>query len=341
MNMKLSFLKTFACGAIIAAMATSCTDSLPHKVDFYHWKTTYEVGNIAKEYMDKLQSETIYLHVFDVVKRNGEIIPEGKIVPFERDTTITQNYVPTIFITHSVFGNYNDDYAMLADRILMLVSNIFYRNGLGQCYDEVQIDYDWTKMTKDNYFKFLQILSEKAGSYEKPIKITCTIRLHQIKDVKEMGVPPVAKGYLMCYATSNPTDGMDSNSILDIELLKNYTQHLEAYPLELAYALPLYSWGVVTNHMGKTKLINGLSSADMSTDAFKKIGENKYEVVDDGFVHNLYLNKGFTVEIEEITPKLLDKAKSYLDEKLKTNYHIVYFQMSDGFLKRFTIDDLK
>lgn len=340
--MKLSHFKLFACGVLVAAMATSCTEKLPHKIDFYHWKTTYEVGTIAKDYMSKLQSETIYLHVFDVVKRNGEIIPEGKIVPFERDSTLEQNIVPTIFITHSVFGNYNDDYEMLANRILMLTNNIFYRNGYtANDFDELQIDYDWTKMTKDNYFKFLQILSEKAASRDVPVKITCTIRLHQIKDVKEMGVPPVAKGYLMCYATTNPTDGMDSNSILDIELLKNYTQHLEAYPLELDYALPLFSWGVVTNHLGKTKLINGLSTADMSTDAFKKIGENKYEVVEDGFVHNLYLNKGFTIEIEEITPKLLGKAKAYLDEKLKTNYHIVYFQMSDGFLKRFTIDDLK
>ena len=337
--MKRTFIRLAACATLCATMI-SCTDSLPHKVDFYHWKTTYEVGTIAKEYMGKLQSENIYLHVFDVVKRNGEIIPEAKLVPFERDTTLTQNFVPTVFITHSVFGNYNDDYEVLADRILSLTNQVFYSNGLSP-YQELQIDYDWTKMTKDNYFKFLQILSGKAENQYHPAKITCTIRLHQIKDVRDMGVPPVSKGYLMCYATSNPTDGMNSNSILDVELLKSYTQHLEAYPIELDYALPLFSWGVVTNHLGKTKLVNGLSSADMSTDAFKKIGENKYEVVEDGFVHNLYLNKGFTIEIEEITPKLLGKAKSYLDEKLKGNYHIVYFQMSDGFLKRFTIDDLK
>ena len=337
--MKRTFIR-LAAYATLCATIISCTDKLPHKVDFYHWKTTYEVGTIAKEYMSKLQSENIYLHVFDVVKRNGEIIPEAKLVPFERDTTLTQNFVPTVFITHSVFGNYNDDYEVLADRILSLTNQVFYSNGLSP-YQELQIDYDWTKMTKDNYFKFLQILSGKAETQYHPAKITCTIRLHQIKDVRDMGVPPVSKGYLMCYATSNPTDGMNSNSILDVELLKSYTQHLEAYPIELDYALPLFSWGVVTNHLGKTKLVNGLSSADMSTDAFKKIGENKYEVVEDGFVHNLYLNKGFTIEIEEITPKLLGKAKSYLDEKLKGNYHIVYFQMSDGFLKRFTIDDLK
>ena len=60
--MKRTFIRLAACATLCATMI-SCTDSLPHKVDFYHWKTTYEVGTIAKEYMGKLQSENIYLHV--------------------------------------------------------------------------------------------------------------------------------------------------------------------------------------------------------------------------------------------------------------------------------------
>lgn len=325
---------------IFCISAISCSKSKLHDVDFYHWKTTYEVGNIAKDYMNKLQSESIYLHVFDIVRRNNKIIPEAKIVPFELDTTLTQNFVPVIFVTHNVFNNQNDDYEWLANSILRLTNQIFNSNNLPP-YCELQIDYDWTKSTRDNYFTFLKILADKAFENNISIKITCTIRLHQIKDVNTMGVPPVAKGYLMCYATTDPTDGMDSNSILDINLLKNYTQNIDTYPLELDFALPLFSWGVVTNHLGKTKLINGLSVSDMSSDSFKKIGANKYEVIEDGFVHSLYLNKGFTIEIEEITPQLLNNAKSYLDEKLNHRYHILYFQMSDGFLKRFTIDNLK
>ncbi|MBP5365406.1 MAG: hypothetical protein J6Y82_05740 [Bacteroidales bacterium] len=342
--MKSTFIRLLTCGTLIACIATSCSKSLPHTVDFYHWKTTYEVGPVAKEYMSDLQSENIYLHVFDVVKKNGEIIPEAKIAPFDFDTLTAQNIVPIVFITNNVFNDSNDDYEALANRILSLTNTIFYRNGIGMrgLYTELQIDYDWTKSTRDNYFAFLETLKEKAANYNQtPVTITCTIRLHQIKDADIMGVPPVEKGYLMCYATTNPTDGMDSNSILDVDLLKNYTQNIDTYPLMLDFDLPLFSWGVVTNHMGKTRLINGLSTADVSTDAFKKIGDNKYEVVEDGFVHSLYLNKGFTVEIEEITPSILDKAKSYLDDKLKRDYHIVYFQISDGFLKRFTIDDLK
>lgn len=317
-------------------LLTSCGSSQPHMVDFYHWKTTYEVSSFAKECMDELNSETFYLHVFDVVKEGEMIVPKAKLLPFEADSTLKQQVVPVVFIMNNVFSDENSDLELLSSRIVSLTNSILSYNGF-ESFQEIQIDYDWTASTRDTYFAFLQTLK---GQLEEA-QLSCTIRLHQIKDVAQMGVPPVDKGYLMCYATTNPNDGMSSNSILDIDLLKNYTQNLETYSLPLSYALPLYSWGIVTNHQGKIKLVNGLSTADVNTSAFKKIDDNKYEVVEDGFVQSIYLCKGFTIEIEEITPKLLNEAKSYLDNKLQKSYHIVYYHLSDGFLKRFSIDELK
>jgi len=93
--------------------------------------------------------------------------------------------------------------------------------------------------------------------------------------------------------------------------------------------------------LGKVKLVNGLTEADLQTPMFEKTGDNLYLVKEDGFLQGLYINSGFTVKIETITPELLDEAKQYLDRKIDRDFTWVYFHLSQGFLKRYTIDNLK
>jgi hypothetical protein len=47
-----------------------------------------------------------------------------------------------------------------------------------------------------------------------------------------MGIPPVRKVYLMCYSTSSPLENSDKNSILDIQILKNYLSEVQNYPIK-------------------------------------------------------------------------------------------------------------
>ena len=165
--------------------------------------------------------------------------------------------------------------------------------------------------------------------------------LHQIRDRKKTGVPPVSRGSLMCYATPNPMEGDTRNSILDMELLKAYTTNINDYPLDFDVILPIYSWGIVTNHLNKVKLVNGLTEADLQTSMFEKTGDNLYLVKEDGFLQGLYVNSGFTVKIETISPELLAEAKQYLDHQIDRDFPWVYFHLSQGFLSRYSIENLK
>ncbi|WP_449399704.1 hypothetical protein [Chryseobacterium wanjuense] len=54
--------------------------------------------------------------------------------------------------------------------------------------NEIQIDCDWTAGIRDDYFKFLKELKKVSGK-----EITCTLRLHQVKDKNLTGIPPVEK----------------------------------------------------------------------------------------------------------------------------------------------------
>ena len=229
----------------------------------------------------------------------------------------------------------NDGIEELVANTDNLINEIVSVNRLGEIH-EINIDCDWTARTRKVYFSFLGKLHKQSGK-----DISCTLRLHQIKYKKDTGIPPVSKGYLMCYATSNPTEEMTKNSILDMDLLKSYTKNINDYPLAFDIALPLYSWGIVTNHRGEKKLINGLTADDLQPPVFKQKDDFTYEVMQDCFLHGLYINKGFTVKIEAITPELLTEAKHYLNEKIDNDYAIVYFHLSKGFLERFTINELK
>ena len=338
--MKHSLLKIFPIVLFLLSSVSCVSASHDHNISFYHWKSNYQMDNDVRNYMRGLNCQKIYLHLFDVVKE-GEISRPINIFKvtdsLKNDSSI--HFVPVIFITNEVFSN--TDTAKingLTHRLKYFTDDMVrYSNINKNTIDEIQFDCDWTSSTKENYFTFLKYIKNLYPD----VKISSTIRLHQIKDMKETGIPPVDKGYLMCYATSNANDGLDSNSILNIDLLKNYTENLNDYPIDLDYALPLFSWGIVSNKKSQIKLINGLTHNDLDSVRFKRISENRYKVLEDCFINGLYINKGYTIEIEQITPTLLRNTIEYLDNKIQKDYNIVYYHLSKGFLNRYTIDELK
>lgn len=314
----------------------SCKKEREHAVDFYYWKTNVSFSDTEKDYFEELGSKKLYIRFFDVDNAGNGIYPQAKIRPFD-PRSINAEYVPVVFITNRSFiGIGQDQIDSLAVNINSLISEICAENKL-PLVKQIQIDCDWTESTKIVYFSFLKKLKTVSGK-----ELSCTIRLHQIAYKEKTGVPPVDKGFLMCYATSQPTEFSDNNSILDMKLLKSYTQNINDYPLPFNIALPLYSWAVVTNHLGKAKLINGITAEELSVEEnFKILEKDKYEVLQDLFFHGLYLNKGFQIKVEGISPQLLREAKSYLDNKIERNYAIVYYHLDKPFLERFSIKDLK
>ncbi|MDQ1159633.1 hypothetical protein QE422_000001 [Chryseobacterium sp. SORGH_AS 447] len=194
-------------------------------------------------------------------------------------------------------------------------------------YNEIQIDCDWTAGTRDDYFKFLNRLKKISGK-----SVTCTLRLHQVKDKNLTGVPPVDKVYLMCYSTSSPLENSDRNSILDVNTLRSYLSKIEDYPIKnIEVALPIYSWGIVTNHLGKHRLINALSRKDLQSPDFKRISDTEAEILKDGFYFGHYLNKGFKIKVEEISDEQLREVISFLEKKIKP-FDIIYYQLDRKFV---------
>ena len=313
----------------------ACHKPEHHNIQFYHWKTNVEIGEVEQTYFKQLNSTKLYIRFFDVDKQSGKINPLAKIRSFD-PVVLDAMYIPVIFITNRTFSDISESQLEeLTGNIDKLIEEIRIANQL-PAISEIQIDCDWTERTKQIYFSFLERLKQTTGK-----RISCTLRLHQIKFRNKTGVPPVDKGYLMCYATSEPTGNSDRNSILDMPLLKDYVSSINDYPLDFDVALPIYSWAIISNHLGNIKLINSVSVSDLDTAIFRSIDESHFELQKDYFFRGLYLNKGFILKVEGISPELLQDAKLYLNEKIHRSYDIVYYHLDQSFLKQFTIQNLQ
>lgn len=304
----------------------SCSKKENHPYTFYYWKTNLKLDQEEKKVLDQAPVPYLYTRFFDVDKVNGKFQPVGVITKDQSFQTDKQ-IAPTVFITNqTLLGISQEEISFLAESIHHLVQKKAEEYHL-KINNEIQIDCDWTSGTRNDYFKFLKELKRISGK-----DITCTLRLHQVKDKKQTGIPPVNKVYLMCYSTSSPLEKSDKNSILDVNILKSYLSKIEDYPIKkIEVALPIYSWGIITNHLEKHKLINALSKKDLENPSFKKISEYEAEVLKDGFYFGHYLNKGFKIKVEEISEEQLNDVIIFLQKKIP-HFNIIYYQLDSKFV---------
>lgn len=307
-------------------LLVSCSKKEHHPYTFYYWKTNLKLNQEEKKVLEQSSIPYLYTRFFDVDKVNGRFQPIAVITKDQSFQTDKQ-IVPTVFITNqALLAISAKEINFLAENIHHLIQKKTQEYHL-KINNEIQIDCDWTAGTRDDYFKFLKTLKKISGK-----DITCTLRLHQVKDKKQTGIPPVAKVYLMCYSTSSPLEKSDKNSILDVNILKSYLSKIEDYPIKkIDVALPIYSWGIITNHLEKHKLINALSKKDLENSKFKKISDNEIEIEQDGFYFGNYLNKGFKIKVEEISDEQLKDVIQFLEKKIPY-FNIIYYQLDSKFV---------
>lgn len=305
---------------------TSCSKKENHNYTFYYWKTNLKLDKEETKVLEQASTPYLYTRFFDVDKVGGKFQPVA-VITKDKSFQTDKEIVPTVFITNPAMLNISaEEIQFLAKSIDHLIQKKAEEYHL-KTGNEIQIDCDWTSGTRDDYFKFLKELKKVSGK-----EITCTLRLHQVKNKKQTGIPPVEKVYLMCYSTSSPLEKSDKNSILDVNILKSYLSKLEDYPIRnIEVALPIYSWGIITNHLEKHKLINALSKKDLENPNFKKISEYEAEIQKDGFYFGSYLNKGFRIKVEEISQNQLEDVIHFLEKKIP-NFTIIYYQLDSKFV---------
>ena len=225
----------------------------------------------------------------------------------------------------------------LAKNILRFTEGKLQQAGKSS-FVELQIDCDWTTETRDNYFYLLQQL--KALLHKQTLSVT--LRLHQIKNQRASGIPPVNKVLLMCYNMGNLRRYSTHNSIIELSELKRYLgSNLGSYPMQMDIALPLFSWAVAfrnKEYIGIDKRIN-LDSLNQQS-KFWSNGNNLYSAKTD--LPGVGLRKGDEVRWEHIELKKIQGALAYISRWLKPgDLNIVWFHLDEAIVKKYKYEDLQ
>lgn len=322
----------------------SCNEKMKDRQverSFYYWKSIFKLNDFEQQRLDYLKVKTIYIKFFDVDwnDANSSAVPVAKLQNTDYKLTKSIKVIPTVFITNECIKKIDSSQTeKLANDIHSLIQQIITANEFNTIA-EIQIDCDWTALTKEKYFLLLKAIKKLCANTA--IAVSATIRLHQIKFLSKTGVPPVDKGLLMCYNMGNLKNPATKNSILDAEELKKYLGNLSDYPLPLDVGLPLFDWKVLFRNNTYTGLIENLPD-DIFTDAFTVKKENRFELLKDTLIQAYDLKKGDILRSEQSDYSEILSAAGEINKRLKnTQPRVSLYHLDSVILNKYTFHELE
>ena len=340
MKFKINFKQPLIYLLQVLLICNACTNNTNNHRAFYFWRSSFALSQNESKMLLNLKVNKLYIHFFDI-KFDGNAktdIPEA-IVKFNNDSLPSVEIIPVVYIENMVLKKKGDSACrILASKTVTLINKICSYKKITP--HEIQFDCDWTESTKSTYFKFIKISKELL---QQNIELTVTLRLHQIKYPLLTGIPPVARGTLMFYNMGNFNPAESDNSILNLNLAKDYINSLKDYPLSLNIALPLYSWAVVFRNDKPIEILHEFDKNSVSSlPDLKPLNKNVF-IASAGFYFNsVYIQQNDILKIEEIVPAQLHQAAQMLAENVKKeNRTIIFFDLNEKIFSRISRPEME
>jgi hypothetical protein len=324
---------------LILSLLTSCRKQRTVNTAFYYWKTVYDNNAVEQQYMDSLHCKRMYVRIMDVNNGDTGPLPVSPI-RFKSAIPASVQVVPVVFIVNNVLKNQTQaQLNQLASKIAGYVNGKVKQSGKA-FYSELQIDCDWTRSTRSNYFYLLNCI--KYNQALKGKQLSATLRLHQLKNQQSSGIPPVNRVMLMCYNMGNLRKYGPQNSILDQQELEKYMgANLGGYPMPVDVGLPLFSWAVVFRqhqYVGIAKRLNADSLNNKQL--FTAADNHLYTLLKD--LPALGLKQGDEVRWENVPPAQLKSTARYISKYVATDtLNLIYFHLDESTLKNYIYETLE
>jgi hypothetical protein len=282
----------------------------------YYWKTVFNPTDYERKRMTEAGCKDLYLRCFDVVKEgSGRVRPVGLLRNLP-DSLNGMHFVPVVYITQEALNTTTGaDLPELAANMARLLGSLW--NGKTPP-DEVQIDCDWTAGNRDRYFGLLRAL--RGQPFFRGKRLSCTIRLHQIRFQSRSGIPPVDRGLLMCYNMGSLKKPGAHNSILNPQLAEDYLQHLRDYPLALDVALPLFDWSLLFRDEKLRGIMRDVSPEMIAASPlFREAGTNLFTCLADSSFAGYELRRGDIVRTEISERKDILRIANFVAGRLRND----------------------
>lgn len=314
----------FSC---LLPVACNQTETPPPATSFYYWKTVFKLTETEREALAQNHVSKLYVRYFDVALNNNQPVPLSSITFQESPGVMT--IVPVIYVRNEVMLLPKLNTEDLARKVVAYIEQVNTRNSIQT--NEIQVDCDWTTASKETCFRFLEQVKHYSGK-----TLSATIRLHQIKYPGTTGIPPVDKGVLMYYNMGHIAADA-SNSVYERKTARRYINSLNAYPVPLDVALPVFSWGI---HIRNNTVIGLLNKVDESTFAGDEHFEMKaspfFEVKENVIKIGHFFQQGDRVKIESVTATDLTEMTGDLADALNQKpAGVIFYDLDDLNLKHY------
>lgn len=310
--------------ALLLLLLLACQPSKKPAISFYYWKTVFDLTPKEQAVLTQNNVKKLYVRYFDLALNVAfhNVYPAS---PIHFTTPIRQfTVVPVVYIKNQIFLDTTVALPELARKTVDLITRINTSNGIS-C-QEIQLDCDWTLASKERYLEFVEVFKRISQK-----RISATIRLHQVKYFKKTKIPNVDSGVLMYYNMGKiAPDSL--NSIYDRKIAEKYLASLKKYPLQLNFALPIYSWCI---HIQNQKVIGvrtKISVADLVKDKkFKQEDEKHFRVIQSNYKNGVFYQENDVLKLESITSSDLLEMASDLRENTKESPNEILFYDLDQF----------
>lgn len=249
-----AILGTIRCSKQNGATIPPTTELHKRTNAIYYWRTTFKLSEQEKEFLQKEKIGRIYLRMFDVTAGGSAAVPNATI-RFGTSVPKDVEIVPTVFITVEALRQTADEDKLdvLAEKIVKRITAMCSWNEI-TCWNEIQLDCDWTESTRDAFY----ILCEEVKKKAEGKLLSSTIRLHQLTQE----APPVDYGVLMVYNTDRFDDYLTENSILNNYTVEAYLNKKMEFNLPLDVALPIFQWDIVFRDKKFVRIAHGYEDLD-------------------------------------------------------------------------------
>lgn len=305
----------------------------------YFWKSVFKLSAQEKKSIQDLAINTIYLKFFDVEwdARTRTEVPVAQVRMIDTIFLQHKKVIPAVFITNECIQQTDSTKVkQLAEKISSLVNSIAAANNLKNI-GEIQIDCDWTSLSKNKYFALLSTIRQLNPK----VTLSATIRLHQVKYLDKTGVPPVIKGLLMCYNMGNLKEDKAGNSIIETKELEKYIGKLNGYPLPLDVGLPIFEWNVLLRKDKFAGLIQDFDPELLNSSSFEKNG-NRYKVLADTILDGYSFKKDDVLRNEVSDYKVVQASGKMLAGRLKSDsLNVSLYHLDSLTLSKYTLYELE